>query len=136
MGPRSTARAARWADGVYGFSVSADPAVFASAHRTVSEAWQAAGRSGRPYQATGFWYSLADGAEAKLREYAFEYLAIAGEPVARAAARSMTAFSPDAVSRAIDAIESHGYDECFLVAATAERAEFERAAELIAKRRS
>jgi alkanesulfonate monooxygenase SsuD/methylene tetrahydromethanopterin reductase-like flavin-dependent oxidoreductase (luciferase family) len=134
MGPKSTARTARWADGVYGFSVNADPGVFASAHRTVSQAWQAAGRSGRPYQATGFWYSLADGAEAKLRDYAFEYLKIAGESVARAVAQSMSAFTPDAVNRAIDAIEAQGYDECFLVAATAERAEFERAAELIAKR--
>jgi alkanesulfonate monooxygenase SsuD/methylene tetrahydromethanopterin reductase-like flavin-dependent oxidoreductase (luciferase family) len=134
MGPKSTARTVRWADGVYGFSVNADPAVFASAHRTVSEAWQAAGRSGRPYQATGFWYSLADGAEAKLREYAHEYLKIAGDAAARAVAATMTAFTPDAVNRAIDAIEAQGYDECFLVAATAERSEFERAAELIAKR--
>jgi alkanesulfonate monooxygenase SsuD/methylene tetrahydromethanopterin reductase-like flavin-dependent oxidoreductase (luciferase family) len=134
MGPKSTARAVRWADGVYGFSVNADASVFASAHRTVSAAWQAAGRTGRPYQATGFWYSLADGAEAKLREYAFEYLKIAGEPAARAVAASLTAFSRDAIHRAIDAVESQGYDECFLVAATAERSEFERAAELIAKR--
>jgi alkanesulfonate monooxygenase SsuD/methylene tetrahydromethanopterin reductase-like flavin-dependent oxidoreductase (luciferase family) len=134
MGPKSTARAVRWADGVYGFSVNADPGVFASAHRTVSESWQAAGRSGRPYQATGFWYSLADDGEAKLRAYAFEYLKIAGEPAARAVAKSMTAFTPDAMNRAIDAIEAQGYDECFLVAATAERSELERAAELIAKR--
>ena len=134
MGPKSTARMARWADGVYGFSIGADPGVFASAHRTVSEAWQAAGRGGRPYQATGFWYSLADGAEQKLREYAYEYLKIAGDGVARAAAGSMTAFTPDAIRRAIDAVEAQGYDECFLVAATAETAEIERAAELIVRR--
>jgi hypothetical protein len=33
-------------------------------------------------------------------------------------------------------MEAQGYDECFLVAATAERSEFERAAELIARRGS
>jgi alkanesulfonate monooxygenase SsuD/methylene tetrahydromethanopterin reductase-like flavin-dependent oxidoreductase (luciferase family) len=134
MGPKSIARMLRWADGVYGFSINADPAVFASSHRTVSGAWASAGRDGRPYQATGFWYSLADDAEAKLKEYAYEYLKIAGDAPARAAAASMTACTPDAVRRAIDAVESCGYDECFLVAATAEAAEIERAAELIARR--
>ncbi len=134
MGPKAIRRAARWADGVYAFSVNADPGTFAAQRRMIDEAWGESGRDAAPYRANGFWYSLADDAESKLRGYAQEYLKIAGEDAARAVAATMQAHTPDAVERAIDAVEEQGYDECFLVSATAELSEIERVAALIEKR--
>ena len=97
-------------------------------------AWRDAGRRERPRLVTGFWFSLADDAEAKLGRYVYEYLRIAGEATARASAARMKASSPDAIRGALDAIEAEGADECLLVPATLESVEVERAAELIARR--
>jgi alkanesulfonate monooxygenase SsuD/methylene tetrahydromethanopterin reductase-like flavin-dependent oxidoreductase (luciferase family) len=134
MGPRAIARAARWADGVYGFSVNAALEPVRTGFALAERAWQEAGRRERPRQLTGFWYSLADDADARLKQYAYDYLKIGGEAQARAVAQSMTTHHPDAILRAIDAIEALGCDELFLVPATAEVSELERASELLLKR--
>jgi alkanesulfonate monooxygenase SsuD/methylene tetrahydromethanopterin reductase-like flavin-dependent oxidoreductase (luciferase family) len=135
MGPKSMARVAKWADGVYGFSMNADPGPVAQSFQMADEAWQQAGRAERPRRLTGFWYSLApENADAKLKSYVEQYLTIIGKDVARAVASSMVAHDEAAVMRGLDAIEELGCDEFFLVPATCELAEVERAAELIAKR--
>jgi hypothetical protein len=46
----------------------------------------------------------------------------------------MTTPSADAICRVLDAVEALGCDECFLVPATCDLAEVERAAELIDRR--
>ena len=135
MGPMSMARAAKWADGVYGFSMNANPAPVEQAFRMVLEAWEKAGRSERPLRLTGFWYSLSpEHADAKLKSYVEQYLTILGADVAKAVASSMVTHDESAVMRGLDAIEELGCDEFFLVPATCETAEVERAAELIARR--
>ena len=48
MGPRSMARAARWADGVTGFSIGADPDEIARVNRMALDAWEVEGRPDRP----------------------------------------------------------------------------------------
>ena len=48
MGPKSMARAARWADGVTGFSIGADPGEIARGNRLALDAWEADGRAERP----------------------------------------------------------------------------------------
>ena len=96
-------------------------------------AWRAAGRRA-PRLVTGFWFSLADDADAKLKRYVYEYLLVAGERRARATAGAMKASSPDAIRAALDAIQAEGADECLLVPGTLEIAEVERAAELVARR--
>ena len=135
MGPKSIARAAKWADGIYGFTMNGDAGPVEQAFAAVRAAWEAAGRSVAPRQLTGFWYSLApDAADAKLKRYVEQYLAILGVDMARAVAKTMVMSSPDAVMRGLDAIEELGCEEFFLVPATCELAEVERAAELIARR--
>ena len=39
MGPKALARAAKWADGISGFTISADPGEMAGAVKSATEAW-------------------------------------------------------------------------------------------------
>ncbi len=98
------------------------------------KAWSDSGRDKAPIKMGGFWYSLADDGESKLKEYVFDYLKIMGEEEARNTANTMTRFTPEAVIEALDATEEAGAEEIFLVPATADISEVDRIAELIAKR--
>jgi hypothetical protein len=98
-------------------------------------AWEAAKRDRPPRRIGGFWYSLAPGdALGKLRRYVHDYVAYFGEAPARAMASQMDRATPEAVRQSLDDLEAAGCDEVFLVPATAERAEVERAAEIVAGR--
>jgi alkanesulfonate monooxygenase SsuD/methylene tetrahydromethanopterin reductase-like flavin-dependent oxidoreductase (luciferase family) len=134
MGPKAIRRAAAWADGLYGWSMDSSAAPVKEQFDLARSAWRAAGRSECPRLVTGFWFSLADGAQAKLERYVYEYMKVAGEARARASASAMKASSPDAIRAALDAIEAEGADECLLVPATLEFSEVDRAAELVARR--
>ena len=82
----------------------------------------------------GFWFSLADGSQERLRSYVFEYVKGLGEKMARAMAERMTRSSEDAVRESLDHMQELGCDEVFLVPASSDLAEVERAAELVAAR--
>jgi alkanesulfonate monooxygenase SsuD/methylene tetrahydromethanopterin reductase-like flavin-dependent oxidoreductase (luciferase family) len=135
MGPKATARAARWADGVYVWSGNGVKAEIAQLLARTDRAWEAAKRTSRPRRIGGFWYSLApEDALGKLRRYVHDYVAYFGEAPARAMASAMDRATPDAVRQSLDDLEAAGCDEVFLVPASAERAEVERAAEIVAAR--
>jgi len=134
MGAKAIRRVAAWADGIYGWSMDSSPQPVKQQFDLARAAWSDAARGERPRLVTGFWFSLADGADAKLRNYVYEYVRISGEARARALAGQMKACTPDAIRSALDAIEAEGADECMLVPATLELEEVERAAELIASR--
>ncbi len=135
MGPKAFARAAKWADGVYVWSGNGEKAEIASFLRMADEAWAGALRPTPPRKIGGFWCSLASGdAAAKLRGYVFDYTKVYGEAGARQLASLMTRATPDAVREALDNLEAAGCEECFLVPATAELAELERAAEIVSGR--
>jgi alkanesulfonate monooxygenase SsuD/methylene tetrahydromethanopterin reductase-like flavin-dependent oxidoreductase (luciferase family) len=134
MGPKAIARASRWAQGIYAFTMNGDTAPVEQWYRVADEAWQEAGRDERPQRVTGFWYSLADDGQARLEKYVYDYLKVLGEGAAKAVSSSMRLTTPDAVRAALDAIEELGCDEFYLVPGTTDLSEVERAAELIAKR--
>ncbi len=135
MGPKATARAARWADGVYVWSGNGEKSEIARLLAQTDRAWEAAKRDRPPRRIGGFWYSLApEGALEKLRAYVHAYVAYFGEAPARAMAAQMNRATPDAVRQALDDLASAGCDEVFLVPATAELAEVERVAELVSRR--
>jgi alkanesulfonate monooxygenase SsuD/methylene tetrahydromethanopterin reductase-like flavin-dependent oxidoreductase (luciferase family) len=135
MGPRAFARAARWADGVYVWSGNGEKQEIARLLAMADSAWSAASRSTPPRRVGGFWLSLADGdAQAKLSQYVFDYTRVFGEATGRAMAKMVARSSPDAVRQALDNLEAAGCEECFLVPATAELVEVERAAELVSRR--
>jgi alkanesulfonate monooxygenase SsuD/methylene tetrahydromethanopterin reductase-like flavin-dependent oxidoreductase (luciferase family) len=131
MGPKSMARGAQWAQGVYAFSLNGEAHEIRHMLAMADNAWEEAGRADKPYRMAGFWCSLADGGEARLKNYVYEYLKIAGDEVARAVAATMSRHTPDAVRRAVDDYRELGVDEIMFVPVSADIAEVERLAELI-----
>lgn len=131
-GPKGIRRAAEWAQGIYAFSMRGDAREIGRTLDLAETAWKEAGRGERPRRIAGFWYSLADSAELRLRDYVYRYLAVFGDDPARAIAKTMTRHTSEAVCEAIDAIASLEVDEIILVPATAEMAEIERAADVVA----
>jgi alkanesulfonate monooxygenase SsuD/methylene tetrahydromethanopterin reductase-like flavin-dependent oxidoreductase (luciferase family) len=126
MGPKSMARGAQWAQGVYAFSLNGEAGEIRHMLQLADNAWEAAGRADRPYRMAGFWCSLADNGEARLRDYVYNYLKIAGEDMAQVVAGMMTRHNADAIRRAIDGYRELGVDEIMFVPATADLAEVER----------
>jgi alkanesulfonate monooxygenase SsuD/methylene tetrahydromethanopterin reductase-like flavin-dependent oxidoreductase (luciferase family) len=127
MGPKSVARAARWAAGVDGaWTLDGDVVAMRDAFSMINDAWRAAGRSEAPHRSSSIWYALGDDAEARLRAYAHRYMEIFGPDVAAWAAGAVTCFTADALRRAVDAAAEAGADEFFLVPTTADPAELDR----------
>jgi len=132
-GPKAIARSAEWADGLYGFSITGEAAEIKQKMDTMETAWRAAGRGGRPWKIGGFWYSLADDAEAALKHYTYNYMIIAGHEVAQQVANAMTEFDPGRILDTMRAMKDTGIDELFMVPASAELSEVTRLAELVAQ---
>ncbi len=134
MGPKAVRRAAKWADGLYSWSGNGEGREIKGQLAAAREAWQEAGREQAPKRVVGFWLSLAEDGESKLKNYVYEYLKVFGDGPAQAVAKTMTRHSPDAVRAALDAMEEEGAEECLLVPTTCDLAEVERASEILAKR--
>ena len=134
MGPKSTARAAKWADGVYSWSGNGVAEEMQTQQQRVVEEWDRAGRDTAPERVAGFWCSTAPDADAKLKAYVFKYLKVIGEKPARAMASMCDRSTPDAIRASLDAYEAQGVQECWLNTATAELSEIDGLEEIIAQR--
>ena len=126
MGPKASARAAKWADGIYGASMGGDREGHEQIFNMARAAWKEAGRSDKPYLIGGFWYSLAPDAKQALQDYVFNYMRYSGEDFARGWAATMSRHTPDAIKEAIANIRAAGADECILVPATAHYDEIDK----------
>jgi alkanesulfonate monooxygenase SsuD/methylene tetrahydromethanopterin reductase-like flavin-dependent oxidoreductase (luciferase family) len=134
FGPKSIARCAKWADGLYAWSGNGERDELKRTFAMADEAWESAQRESRPYRLGGFWYTLADNGQQKLYDYVYEYLDIAGHEIATMMAESVHRSSTDAVKEALDNAEAAGTEEVFMVPATAEIAEIEKLCDIIASR--
>ncbi len=134
LGPKSIARCARWADGLYAWSGNGEQGELGNAFRMADEAWDAAGREHKPYRLGGFWCTLADDGPQRLHDYVYDYLAIAGPEIAKMMAESVHRSSEDAILQALDNAEAAGCEEVFLVPATADIAEVDRLGDLLLRR--
>jgi alkanesulfonate monooxygenase SsuD/methylene tetrahydromethanopterin reductase-like flavin-dependent oxidoreductase (luciferase family) len=134
LGPLATRRAAAWADGVYMWSGNGSAAEISGQLARVDAAWADARRETAPRRVAGFWFSLANDGQQRLSSYVYGYLKVLSEDVARAMAKAMDRSTPDRVLESLDAMEELGCDEVFLVPATSEPVEVERAAEIVARR--
>jgi alkanesulfonate monooxygenase SsuD/methylene tetrahydromethanopterin reductase-like flavin-dependent oxidoreductase (luciferase family) len=130
-GPKAMARAARWAQGIYASSMAGDRENAEQTFTMAREAWQAAGRSDRPYLLNSFWYSLAPNAKEDLQNYVYNYMKFAGEKIARHYAQSMTRHTPEAILEGIANMRAAGADEILLVPATGHYDEVDRLAQLL-----
>ena len=134
MGPKSIARVSHWADGLYGFAMNGEAPLIEYFFDTAKKEWANAGRETPPQLIGGFWYSLADDAEPRLKQYAYDYLKVLSESDAQNIANGMSLHNDAAIMDAIDAIEALGTEELYLVPATADISEVDRLANLLSKR--
>jgi len=117
LGPKSLARAARWAEGNMGFSLAPDLDDHRSSFAAVTDAWATAG-NGSPRLATSFWYSLDPDAETVLRAYAYRYLRVFGHEAAEAMAAMCTAAGPSKLNLSLERLRDAGCHEVYLVPTT------------------
>ena len=130
LGPKSMARAARWADGNMGFSLSPDTEDWALTFGAVDAAWEAAGRTDPPRQATSFWYSLDPDGQQVLHDYAVRYLGVFGRESAEMMASMATAAGPERIATALARLDAAGCDEVYLVPTTTDPAHLAEVASL------
>jgi alkanesulfonate monooxygenase SsuD/methylene tetrahydromethanopterin reductase-like flavin-dependent oxidoreductase (luciferase family) len=119
MGPKSMARAAKWAEGITGFSIGADPVEIARGNQLALDAWESEGRTERPRLVSGSFYLLGGrDADAELKRFARAYLDVFGDKAAEALSQLVVLSSPARLLDALAAAETAGCDEFILVPGT------------------
>lgn len=128
VGPKATARAARWAAGVDDPSqiTAVDAGALAAQRHRIVDAWKKAGRDRTPHFSSSLWYALGPDAKDRLAGYIYDYMRIFDESYARQLAQSAPVHTPAALRDAVDAAREAGCDEFFLVPTTADPAELDR----------
>jgi hypothetical protein len=129
------ARAARWADGVSGFSLTADGAEMAAAVDLANRAWSDAGRDRPPRTVSGCFAVLGTADDrGVLQAFTYDYLAIFGTGPARAMAAEAPVWNRARLRRVLDDAEAAGVDEFVLVPGTTDPACLAAFAEVVGTR--
>lgn len=135
LGPKAMARAARWADGVTGFSVSGRGAEMRATFDLAEKAWAEAGRSTPPRKVSGAFYVVGvEEPQQTLHAFTHRYLRIFGEDFATAMADDCWVSSPEDLRRLLDDAEAAGCDEVVLVPATVDLQCLHATTEVVADR--
>jgi alkanesulfonate monooxygenase SsuD/methylene tetrahydromethanopterin reductase-like flavin-dependent oxidoreductase (luciferase family) len=131
--PKSIRRAARFADGLKGFSFGPSAAEVEGHFERAREAWRAEGRPA-PRLVTGFWFALpgpgGDG-RAQLDAYVRRYLNFLGPDAASRIAPTLRAVSAPALREIVRELEDTGCDEAVLVPTTLDPDELSRVADCL-----
>jgi alkanesulfonate monooxygenase SsuD/methylene tetrahydromethanopterin reductase-like flavin-dependent oxidoreductase (luciferase family) len=123
MGPKGLGRAARWADGVSGFALTAEGAEMASAAEAARRAWDVAGRDTPPRLVTGCFHVLGvDDPQGTLQQFTYDYLEIFGKGIARTLADAAPVWNGARLVQALDDAAAAGVDEFILVPGTVDPA--------------
>jgi len=130
-GPKSLARAARWADGLTGFTLAADVAEADATFRLAEQAWAGAGRTSAPRLVTGSFAALGPGAEETLGTFARRYLDVFGTKVAAWLTDQMPLHSDEALHRFLIDLAATGCDEVVLVPADSDPDQVRRFADVV-----
>lgn len=133
-GPKSLARAARWADGLTHFTLGADAAEAAAAFILADDAWRAAGRSEAPRKVTGSFVVLGPDAEETLHAFAQRYLTVFGTEVAAWLTDRMPLHTDEALRRFLVDLAATGCDEVVLVPGSSDPDQVHRIADVVATR--
>ena len=135
MGPKAMARAARWADGISGFSIAGDAREIAEAGELALRCWQEAGRTERPHQVSGCFFAVGvEDADAALHAFTARYLGFLGAELAELVAATARTCTPEALNRVLDDAEAAGVDEFILVPATTDLRCLEETTRVVASR--
>jgi alkanesulfonate monooxygenase SsuD/methylene tetrahydromethanopterin reductase-like flavin-dependent oxidoreductase (luciferase family) len=127
----SIRRAARWADGLCGFSFGPSLAEVELQWTTARAAWRDAGRPAPPRLVTSCWFALGRRARAQLDAYLHRYLGFLGPEVARHLAPTVQTDSPERLRDVMRSLADLGTDELHLVPTTADPDEVARVADVI-----
>lgn len=131
MGPKALARAARWADGVSGFSLGASATEAAGLFEHADRAWADAGRTTRPRHVCGVFASLGPNADEVLVEFATRYLDVFGSDIAHQLAAAMPLHNAIALRETMDAMAAAGCDELVIVPASSDISVAEELREIV-----
>lgn len=115
---RSLDRAARWADGVSGFSLEARITEVADAFAMTRAAWAAADRDVPPRLVTGCYVSLGPDSREVLLRFGRRYLGVFGASIAETLAARMTTHDADSIGAFLRGARDEGADECILIPAS------------------
>lgn len=129
--PRSIRKAARWADGIAGFSFGPSLPEVAAAFDGARKAWPEAGRATTPRLVTSFWFALGPAARVQMDTYLRRYLNFLGAGVAEKLLPTVTCTSPGALRDALAGLRDLGTDEAILVPTTLDPDEIDRLADLV-----
>jgi alkanesulfonate monooxygenase SsuD/methylene tetrahydromethanopterin reductase-like flavin-dependent oxidoreductase (luciferase family) len=128
--PQSIRRAARWADGLCGFSFSTAEPELRTAFESARRAWREQGRTQPPRLVTGAWFALGPDAERRMETYLRRYLNFMGRG-ADAVIRLVPSTSPAALRAALARMADAGADEALLVPTTIDLDELRRLEDVI-----
>jgi alkanesulfonate monooxygenase SsuD/methylene tetrahydromethanopterin reductase-like flavin-dependent oxidoreductase (luciferase family) len=123
--PPAIARAARWADGIAGFSFTLASEELAFAFQTARDAWREAGRTTPPRLVTGTFVALGPNGRAQMDEYLARYLNFMGG-TAKGVIRLVPTVGRDAVRDAIARARDAGADELIIAPTTTDPDELKR----------
>ncbi len=131
LAPQSMRRAARWADGICGFSFGPSAQEVEVAWATARRVWEVAARPAPPRLVMSFWFALGAQARRQLDEYLERYLNFFGAETARALAPTVRADSATALREAARMLADLGTDELLLVPTTSDPDEVSRVADIL-----
>lgn len=135
MGPKSLARAARWASGVSGFTLLGDAGEAARLFRATEATWVDAGRVDQPRLVTGSFVALGHDAPRTLHDFAETYLRVFSPDLAASLASAMPLHDASRLVDLLDAIEAEGAHEFIVVPATSDPRMLDALADAVASRR-
>lgn len=129
--PKSIRRAARWADGICGFSFGPSVQEVESGFETARAAWQDAGRTSPPRLVTSCWFALGKDARSQMDHYLERYLGFMGRDAVRKLAPTVSTLSAHALKQVVRELAEIGTDELSLVPTTSDPDEVNRVADML-----
>jgi alkanesulfonate monooxygenase SsuD/methylene tetrahydromethanopterin reductase-like flavin-dependent oxidoreductase (luciferase family) len=131
LSPKAIRRAARWADGLCGFSCGPSLDETERAFTCARDAWRDARRP-PPEFVTSFWFALGPSAREQMDDYLRRYLAFLGADVAEKLLPTVQVLSAAKLRETLRAMRDLGTDEVILVPTTLDPDEIDRVADLAA----
>lgn len=130
--PQSIRRAARWADGICGFSFAPSADEVAMQFDGARAAWRESNRESPPRLVTSFWFALGPDADQQMDTYLRRYLGFFGDYDAEQLRAMCQVRSARALADAVRMVADLGADELLLVPTTSEPDELSRLEDALA----
>jgi alkanesulfonate monooxygenase SsuD/methylene tetrahydromethanopterin reductase-like flavin-dependent oxidoreductase (luciferase family) len=137
MGPKSMRRAARWAHGISGFSISGNAQEIGKVNSLADDCWREADRGAAPTKISGCFVAVGiDESADTLCSFTARYLSFLGPDLANAIAATARTATAEALREVLDGAELAGCDEFIVVPATTDLRCLDAVAEVVGSRSS